>query len=92
MFLKMYMIALILGLGGGSLTVYYKKGEIYMYKIMIIEDDNTLCSLLKDSLEKYDYEVYISKKFKDLVEEFKEIQPDLVLLDILIINLYKSWL
>ncbi|RSK26101.1 DNA-binding response regulator [Bacillus sp. HMF5848] len=53
-----------------------------MYRIMIIEDDSFLCDLLKESLEKYDYEVYIPNNFRDIVKEFREVNPDLVLLDI----------
>jgi len=49
---------------------------------MIIEDDSSLCSLLKESLEKYDYEVYIPKDLRKLEKQFKDINPDLVLLDI----------
>jgi len=49
---------------------------------MIIEDDNSLCTLLKESLEKYDYEVYIPQNMKDVIEEFKEVKPELVLLDV----------
>ena len=53
-----------------------------MYKIMIIEDDNKLRSLTKDYLEKYDYKVIEILDFKNIEDQFIEIQPDLVLLDI----------
>lgn len=53
-----------------------------MYKILIIEDDTSLCSILKESLEKYNYEVYIPRSFQTIEEEFKELKPQLVLLDI----------
>lgn len=53
-----------------------------MFKIMIIEDDHSLNKLIKESLEKYNYEVCIPKSLRNLEEEFKELKPDLVLLDI----------
>ena len=53
-----------------------------MYKIMIIEDDCRLANLIKESLEKYNYQVCIPKSLRNLEEEFKELKPDLVLLDI----------
>lgn len=53
-----------------------------MYKIMIIEDDCSLANLIKESLEKYNYQVCIPKSLRNLEEEFKELKPDLVLLDI----------
>jgi DNA-binding response OmpR family regulator len=53
-----------------------------MYKIMLIEDDQQLCELIKENLERYGYEVLIPNQFSEVVEEFSQIQPDLVLLDI----------
>lgn len=53
-----------------------------MYKIMIIEDDNSLCTIMQEILEKYDYQVYVPKDLRNLEEQFKENNPDLVLLDI----------
>lgn len=53
-----------------------------MFKIMIIEDDRSLATLIKESLEKYNYEVCIQKSLRNLEEEFKELKPDLVLLDV----------
>lgn len=53
-----------------------------MYRIMIIEDDQTIAKTLQDFLKQWDYEVYITHDFHDVMQEFKDIQPDLVLLDI----------
>lgn len=53
-----------------------------MYRIMIIEDDQTIAKTLQDFLKQWDYEVYITHDFHDVMQEFKNIQPDLVLLDI----------
>lgn len=51
-------------------------------KIFLIEDDLTLAKFVKEALEKYNFEVYHSKNFQALDQEFLEVQPDLVLMDI----------
>lgn len=51
-------------------------------KLFLIEDDHTLAKLLKNYIEKYGFDVIIAQNFNDLVSEFKQIQPDLVLMDI----------
>lgn len=53
-----------------------------MFKIFLVEDDEKLCKLVKEYLEKYDYEVVTVKDFKNIEEEFEDIKPQLVLLDI----------
>ena len=53
-----------------------------MEKIMLIEDDITLATQVKEVLESYDYHVSQIKDFHNIVEEFQEIMPKLVLLDI----------
>jgi len=53
-----------------------------MYKLMIIEDDMKLSSIVKEYFEKYDYKVFDIKEFKDIEKQFEEVNPDLILLDI----------
>ena len=53
-----------------------------MYKLMIIEDDMKLCSIVKEYFEKYDYKVFDIKEFKDIEKQLEEVNPDLLLLDI----------
>ncbi|UOE95762.1 response regulator transcription factor [Alkalihalobacillus sp. LMS39] len=53
-----------------------------MYKLMVIEDDEELRSLTKESLERYGFDVYVQTDFKTILEDFQSLQPDLVLLDI----------
>lgn len=53
-----------------------------MFSIMIVEDDNTIATSLKDELEKWQYEVTIATDFHAITEEFLTIRPQLVLLDI----------
>lgn len=53
-----------------------------MYKIMIVEDDDKIASILQSSLEKYEYEVSRAMDFRDLKKDLLQIKPDLILLDI----------
>lgn len=53
-----------------------------MYKIMVVEDDEKIQSLIKDKLERYGYTPIIVKDFSRVKESFMEENPNLVLLDI----------
>lgn len=53
-----------------------------MYKVLLVEDDEKLQSLVKDRLERYNYTVFIAKDYTDIKGEFLKIEPHLVLLDI----------
>lgn len=53
-----------------------------MYKIMVIEDDDKISSLIKNKLEKYGYIVTIVEDYSDIKGEFIKEDPHLVLLDI----------
>ncbi|RJG23971.1 response regulator transcription factor [Paenibacillus thiaminolyticus] len=53
-----------------------------MYRILIVEDDDKIASILQSSLEKYDYKVTRATDFKALKEELLAVNPDLILLDI----------
>lgn len=53
-----------------------------MYKILIIEDDETIAKILKNHLIKWDYEAEYIKEFKNITEQVAEYDPQLILLDI----------
>ncbi len=53
-----------------------------MDKIMIIEDDEAICTELNKLLENNNYEPIILTDFKNALEEILQIVPDLILLDI----------
>ncbi|MDP4143340.1 MAG: response regulator transcription factor [Bacillota bacterium] len=53
-----------------------------MYKLMLIEDDIKLRELTKEYIEKFGYDVFEIKEFHNIEEQFKELKPDIVLLDI----------
>ncbi|CDQ42100.1 MULTISPECIES: response regulator transcription factor [Virgibacillus] len=53
-----------------------------MKKIFLIEDDPKIAGLLKDYLEKYEYHVEVVQAFDQILEEFHNHDPHLILLDI----------
>lgn len=53
-----------------------------MYKILIIEDDYKLQTLIKEFLEKYNYQVQLISNFKNVEKQLDIIDVDLILLDI----------
>lgn len=55
-----------------------------MYKILIIEDDMTIASTLKEHLLKWGYDAKYVTDFKNIVEQVIEEKPHLILLDIML--------
>src|SRR5699024_1842260 len=55
---------------------------IDLYRIMIVEDDDKIANILKQYMEKYQYQVIRVLDYQGIKKEFVEAQPDLVLLDI----------
>ena len=53
-----------------------------MKKIMIVEDDTSISSELKDLLDNAGYNGVVLKDFENSYEEIKKENPDLILLDI----------
>lgn len=49
---------------------------------MIVEDDQKISKLLQSHISKYGYEGVITEEFEHVLDQFEDIQPDLVLLDI----------
>ncbi len=53
-----------------------------MQKLMIIEDDPNIAGHLLSYIEKYGYSVVKVTDFTQVMDQFRDFQPDLVLLDI----------
>ncbi|MGT2933595.1 response regulator transcription factor [Streptococcus catagoni] len=53
-----------------------------MNKIALIEDDKDLAKLIKEYLEKYDFQVIMAEDFRSIVTFVEANSPDLILLDI----------
>ena len=53
-----------------------------MYKIMIIEDDPKIAELLQAHIEKYGDKGIIETDYERVLEQFQQLQPEIVLLDV----------
>ncbi|MBR1392561.1 MAG: response regulator transcription factor [Ruminococcus sp.] len=53
-----------------------------MYKIFITEDDRALAEALCRTLSAWGYEVKAAERFENIVPEFREFEPHLVLMDV----------
>ena len=53
-----------------------------LIKILIVEDDKTIASVLKKNLEQWNFNVRCAKNFSNILEEFEDYAPSLVLMDI----------
>ena len=53
-----------------------------MYKLMLIEDDQSLCSQIADGLTRWGFDVFTVKDFHHIIEEYGSINPHLVIMDI----------
>lgn len=59
-------------------------GEERLYKILIVEDDETIVGGLKNHLGKWNYQAECMTDFKDVMGKFVDFEPQLVLLDIVL--------
>lgn len=53
-----------------------------MYRIYMVEDDNGIFDVVKNRGEKYELQFFGVKNFRNILEEFSEIEPHLVIMDI----------
>ncbi|MBO9570625.1 MAG: response regulator [Chitinophagaceae bacterium] len=50
-------------------------------KVLIIDDEVDLCLLLKTYLKRRNYDVYYSHTLKEGMNQFEELEPDILFLD-----------
>lgn len=53
-----------------------------MHTIMIVEDDQTIAHLIAHNIEKWQLKAYVVQDFNLVLDEFKAVNPHLVLMDI----------
>ncbi len=53
-----------------------------MYKVLIVEDDEKIAELIKENAERWEMECRIAVNFRDVISDFSDFQPHIVLLDI----------
>lgn len=55
-----------------------------MYKILIVEDDNALAAAMKKHIQSWNYDVSCIHNFQNIIPEFIEYDPHIILLDIML--------
>lgn len=55
-----------------------------MYKILIVEDDQTIAQTVAMYLEKWNYKTKTTEDLKNVLQEFLAFEPELVILDIML--------
>lgn len=55
-----------------------------MYRIFIMEDDFSLAQTMKKQIESWGHEVKVASDFQNVISEFKEYNPHMVLVDIML--------
>ena len=53
-----------------------------LFKLLLIEDDLSLFTEIKDRLNQWSYDVYGITDFSRVMQDFSEVKPDLVIIDI----------
>ncbi|SNS56969.1 DNA-binding response regulator, OmpR family, contains REC and winged-helix (wHTH) domain [Anaerovirgula multivorans] len=53
-----------------------------MYKIFIVEDDNTISSIIEEKLNKWGYKTLRVSNFNDILSNYTSFEPHLILMDI----------
>ena len=53
-----------------------------MYKILIVEDDTTISSIIVEKLNKWEYNTLRVSDFDNVISDYTSFQPHLVLMDI----------
>lgn len=67
----------------GMATIVSAGGE-KMYKILIVEDDQTIAQTVAMHLEKWNYKTKTTEDLKNVLQEFLAFEPELVILDIML--------
>lgn len=55
-----------------------------MYKILLVEDDESIAEAIKNHLESWGFEVIIARDLRKVTDEFRRTEPHIVLLDIML--------
>lgn len=53
-----------------------------MYRVLIVEDDRSIAELIKEKTQMWNMDCRIAENFREVLTEFTEYQPHIVLLDI----------
>jgi len=61
-----------------------KRGVSYMKKILVVDDEKPISEIVKYNLTKEGYEVFTAYDGEEAVEKVKEVEPDLIILDLML--------
>lgn len=64
------------------MKVSYETKEKKMYKILIVEDDEIIANSIANYFEKWNFKIKIVENFENVINDFVEFSPNIVLLDI----------
>lgn len=53
-----------------------------MYRLLIIEDDNSIAQAIKEQAEMWDLQVFCVQNFRNVMAEFAKFDPHIILMDI----------
>lgn len=53
-----------------------------MYKILIVEDDTTISSIIEEKLKRWGYQTSVVQDFNDILNNYAAFEPHLILMDI----------
>ena len=55
-----------------------------MSRVLVVEDSDSACDLIRDFLESKGYDVFLSRTGEDALAKVRELKPDVMLLDIVL--------
>lgn len=64
------------------ILIFKEKDIDPMYRVLIVEDDKGIAEAIKEQAEMWEMQVKCVQNFRNVLEEFAEYNPQLVLLDI----------
>ena len=55
-----------------------------MSRVLVVEDSDSACDLIRDFLESKGYDVFLSRTGEDALAKVRQLKPDVMLLDIVL--------
>lgn len=55
-----------------------------MYRLMLVEDDSGIAQGIKNMAETWDFDVFVVENFRNILKDYTEYQPHIILLDIIL--------
>lgn len=69
---------------GAPLGLAHRPDRAVMHKLLLIEDDQRLASLVSEFLSRYGFDVHINGRGDTALAAFRRVQPDVVVLDLML--------